>query len=47
MQHVVPNNVERCCVEMLRAFGKAFREFRREVYVFANVGYVALIFEHT
>ena len=26
MQHVVPNNVARCCVEMLRAFGQAFRE---------------------
>ena len=24
MQHVVPNNVARCCVEMLRAFGQAF-----------------------
>ena len=24
-QHVVPNNVTRCCVEMLRAFGQAFR----------------------
>ena len=23
-QHVVPNNVARCCVEMLRAFGQAF-----------------------
>ena len=23
MQHVVPNNVARCCVEMLRAFGQA------------------------
>ena len=22
-QHVVPNNVARCCVEMLRAFGQA------------------------
>ena len=25
MQHVVPNNVARCCVEMLRAFGQAFK----------------------
>ena len=24
-QHVVPNNVARCCVEMLRAFGQALR----------------------
>ena len=24
MQHVVPNNVARCCVEMLRAFGQGF-----------------------
>ena len=23
MQRVVPNNVKRCCVEMLRAFGQA------------------------
>ena len=26
-QHVVPNNVEKCCVEMLRAFGQAFMMF--------------------
>ena len=26
MQHVVPNNVAKCCVEMLRAFGQAFTE---------------------
>ena len=25
MQHVVPNNVARCCVEMLRAFGQALK----------------------
>ena len=25
MQHVVPNNVARCYVEMLRAFGEALR----------------------
>ena len=24
-QHVVPNNVARCCVEMLRAFGQDLR----------------------
>ena len=23
MQHVLPNNVARCCVEMLEAFGQA------------------------
>ena len=28
-QHVVPNNVARCCVEMLRAFGQAFRRDNR------------------
>ena len=27
MQHVVPNNVARCCVEMLRAFGQTLRLF--------------------
>ena len=26
-QHVVPNNVARCCVEMLRAFGQALRSY--------------------
>ena len=26
MQHVVPNNVARCCVEMLRALGQALRK---------------------
>ena len=24
-QHVVPNNVARCCVEMLQGFGQAFK----------------------
>ena len=28
-QHVVSNNVARCCVEMLRAFGQAFKFARR------------------
>ena len=28
MQHVVPNNVASCFVEMLRAFGQAFKEAR-------------------
>ena len=26
MQDVVPNNVARCCVEMLRTFGQAFSD---------------------
>ena len=26
MQHVVPNNVARCCFEMLRALGQALRK---------------------
>ena len=26
MQHVVPNNVARCCVEMLLVFGQAFTQ---------------------
>ena len=29
MQHAVPNNVARCCVEMLRAFVQGFREFQQ------------------
>ena len=31
MQHVVPNNFARCCVEMLRAFGQAFIRFNEHV----------------
>ena len=27
VKHVVPNNVARCCVEMLLAFGQAFKVF--------------------
>ena len=26
MQHIVPNNVVRCCIEMLPAFGQACRQ---------------------
>ena len=29
MQHAVPNNVARCCVEMLRAFGQALKNMLR------------------
>ena len=28
MQHVVHKNVARCCVEMLQAFGQAFKTWR-------------------
>ena len=32
MQHVVPNNVARCCVEMLRAFGQALIHAKLSAY---------------
>ena len=39
MQHVVPNNVARCCVELLRAFGQAFTHG----FQVSNVAYLLLI----
>ena len=32
MQHVVPNNVARCCNEMLRAFGEALSKNDNDGY---------------
>ena len=31
MQHVVPNNVARCCAEMLQVFGQVFSEHADDV----------------
>ena len=37
-QHVVPNNVKRCCVEMLRAFGQALTYNRFLQFCLREVG---------
>ena len=45
-QHVVPNNVARCCVEMLRAFGQAWTARRKKhetMKVYANRGFLNLL----
>ena len=38
MQHVVPNNVTRCCVEILRTFGQAFMLMKTNVDISINNG---------
>ena len=42
MQHVVPNNVARCCVEMFQAFGQALNHptelDKMKISMFAKLG---------